>query len=182
MAKQSEEALNESKIFKKYLDLLPTKNKYALFYNNRKKETNENLLKTANVNIGDGKYDYRDKLNFCLEWDDPRTVNIVTKFTNMCVVENDKLKLQDISRAFLRKLFVIIETWWTRNIMYVPDLLRLFDERINRLNKNKSLQKNLRDLRDILVKMPLANNSHEGIKTLSIPLTWIELLQKEKEK
>lgn len=180
MAKQSVEALSESKIFKKYLDSSPTKNKYALFYSTRKKGTNESLLKIANANIRDGKNDYRDKLNYCLEWSDRQTLEIVSKFKEMCTIENNKLKLHDISRAFLRKLFGVLEVWWTRNIMYVPDLLRLFDERINKLNRQPSLQGNLRDLRDMLVQMPLTSNSNEGIKTLSIPLTWIELLLRDK--
>lgn len=180
MAKQSVEALSESKIFKKYLDPSPTKNKYALFYSTRKKGTNETLLKIANANIRDGKNDYRDKLNYCLEWSDKQTLEIVSKFKEMCTIDNNKLKLHDISRAFLRKLFGVLEVWWTRNIMYVPDLLRLFDERINKLNRQPILQGNLRDLRDMLVQMPLTSNSNEGIKTLSIPLTWIELLLRDK--
>lgn len=180
MAKLSKDALNESKNFKKYLDPLPTKNKFALFYSIRKKDINESLLKIANDNIKNGKHDYRDKLNFCLEWSDQQTLKIVSKFKEMCRVENNKLKLHDISRAFLRKLFGVLEVWWTRNIMYVPDLIRLFDERINKLNRQQTLQNNLRDLRDMFVKMPLTNNSNEGIKTLSIPLTWIELLLRDK--
>lgn len=180
MAKQSAEALNESKSFKKYLDFLPTKNKFALFYKYSRKERNEALLHIANTNINNGKHDYRDKLNYCTAWDDNLTIDIVTKFQKMCIEENNRMKLQVISRAFFRKLFAVIEVWWTRNIMYVPDLLRLFDERINRLNKNQNFQNNLRNLRDLLVQMPLKKNSHEGIKSLSIPLTWIELLIRDK--
>jgi CRISPR-associated protein Csm1 len=180
IAKQSASALNESKYSKKYLEYMPRKNKFAVFFKYSKKERNDALLHLANTNILNGKHDYRDKLEYCIEWSDNNTLSIVSKFKEMCIVENNRLKLQGISKAFFRKLFGILEVWWTRNIMYVPDLLRLFDERINKLNKNKNVQENLRDLRDMLVKMPLANNSHEGIKSLSIPLTWIELLLRDK--
>ncbi|MHB8338427.1 MAG: type III-A CRISPR-associated protein Cas10/Csm1 [Ignavibacteriaceae bacterium] len=182
MAKQSAEALNESKSFKYFYDIKPTKNKYSLFYKSSKKHKSLELNYIAIQNLRNEKEDSLDKLYSSLGWDDDSILKIISQFKEMCVVDKDRLILQGISNSFIRKLFRVLETWWGRNIFYVPDLLRLFNERINKISTTTPLKYNLANFRDMLIKMPLQNNPHRAIRTLLIPLTWIELLQREKGK
>jgi len=180
MAKQSEEALNESKKFKLWKDYRPAKNCFTLFYKASKKHKSKELNESANKLLKEKKFGIHDSLNNSLGWNDDTILKIVSEFNKTCVIEKNKLILKGISRTFLHKLFSIVKVWWTRNIIYVPDLLRLFDEKINKLENKSTTKQILINIRDLLIRMPLQKNAHKAIRTLLIPLTWIELLQREK--
>ena len=180
MAKQSSEALNESKNFKLWHDYKPAKNCFSLFYKASKKHKSKELNESASRLLKENRFGVHDGLNNSLEWNDDSIIKIVSEFNKICVIEDNKLRLQGVSKTFLRKLFSIVKVWWTRNIIYVPDLLRLFDEKINKLDNKNTTKQILINLRDMIIRMPLQNNAHKAIRILLIPLTWIELLQREK--
>jgi len=180
MAKASSDAVSKSKKFKLFSEYLPRKNRFALFYNPvhyfKSKELNEKVRIDPNSNP--------DKLIYALKWDDNSVRIIMENLVNLCKYEkdNNRLKLEYLSRGFLIKLFTLAKVWWENGILYVPQF-RYILEKVKRNVKDADKQRvnlHIDNLSKELIKQPYTSDKQTSIRLVKIPLTWIDLLQRNK--
>ncbi len=183
MAKFSKEALEDAKTFKYSKEDKSQKNKVCLFYSPIYKYKSNNLNIEAKKNIENKQVDYYDKFVYALKWNEDNMFLVIKSLLDFCEKQGDKMVLKDVSKGLIYKLFSLTETWWVKNSLYVPHLFYILDRFDNTSSdlENSKIKK----LRDLIVKMPLTNKQpaekrHEVIKYLKIPLTWFELLLRNK--
>ena len=110
-------------------------------------------------------------------------LDIIQKFVDFCTEEDGRLELQNISRCFLYKLFRLAEVWWEQEVLYVPQYIYLIERIRKSLNikpENEEQAKQFDALKDLIIKRPLLGNRHKAVRSLKIPLTWIDLYQRRK--
>ena len=180
MAKSSEEALAEAKGFQLSSEDAPMKNRVALFYSPYDKHKSETMNEQAARDAKGGKYNYENKLIYAIEWHNPVTLGLVKDFVALSEVRDDRIQLKNISRGFIYKLFRLVEVWWQKNTLYVPEFIYL----IERIRKKVGAEDtdHFRHLMETVFTFPVKDNpkNHETIRMLRIPLTWFELLQRSK--
>ena len=171
MASVSGEAEHAAKTFKGRLEEKVAKNKIALFYTPYLKQTNEKL------NTEKGKSIYWDKVHYALNWSNRFPLEIVEKLVELGEVNDDKFKLS-ISHSLIYKLFSLAEVWWQRDTMYIPEFMYI----MNRFKKSKDVEyrTKIENLEEKIFKFPVKGNSqkHDPIRSMRIPLTWVDLLQR----
>ena len=178
MARLSGEAEREAKKFKLEDELKPVKNKYAIFYTPYYRHKASLLNDTAKRHLREDATDFTDKLMYAIQWEDKTSIDLVRKFVSFCDRKEGRLDFKDVSKGFLYKLFHIAEVWWERKTLYVPQFIYLIERMSESLgDKHKT---NVMDIRDQIIKMPIKDSKHRTIRFIKIPLTWIELLQRNK--
>ncbi|GAX62164.1 CRISPR-associated RAMP protein [Candidatus Scalindua japonica] len=178
MAKLSGEAENESKSFLLSNEIVPSKNKVAIFFSQYYRHMGQQLNIQATNDLRNGIQNFQDKIVHAIPWHDTTTIEIVEKFVPLCKKEDNRLELQGISSGFVYKLFKIADIWWGENTLYVPNVIYLFSRILHNGNPDFNVQ--VTELQNMLITLPAKNNKHKTIRSIKIPLTWIELLQRGK--
>lgn len=177
MAKMSEEALDTAKAYVLAGENEPRKNRFALFYAPQDRHKSETLNSKAAEDAAAGKSVHENKLMYALDWHHPITHELLSILVSLSEVVEDKIRLQGLSRGFMYKLFNLLEVWWSRGTMYVPEFVYL----VERIRKKMDAE-DFDRLSNIIFNFPVKDNpqNHRTIKMLKTPLTWFELLQRSK--
>ncbi|MBF0555780.1 MAG: hypothetical protein HQK96_14730, partial [Nitrospirae bacterium] len=181
IAKHSKEAEEEAKSFKYNLEAKAQKNKICLFYSPSYKYKNNELNIIAANNIRANQKDNHDKFVYALNWNEDKMFKIMNILISLCEKQVDKIVINNISRALVYKLFSLAETWWYKNSLYVPHLYYTI-ERLGKISQNGTENKAelIHQLRDLIIMLPLSEHEHNAIKYFKIPLTWFDLLLRNK--
>ncbi len=152
------------------------KSNIAPFYNPAIKFRNDQI----NIQLRDEGSSERNKIKYVINWSDEDLLNLVNCLKKLSEVEKDqfgfvnRLKPRYISHAFLYKLFTVAERWQSEGAMYIPSLEYVMGNIKHKLQDKDKPYYN--DLRDLLIAKP----NHKNIRQFDIPLTWIELLYRDK--
>ncbi len=172
MARLSGEALIQAKTFKLKSEPEPSKNKFSLFYSGSFKRISNQLNEQAKIT------GIPDKFIYAVSWDNEIT-DLVKDLIGLCNRTNGKIELKHISHGFLNRLFNVIEVWWTKDTLYIPELYYIM-KKIYKGSEDETAFNKLKNIQDRLIKAPFQKMDHNAIKSLKIPLTWFELLLRSK--
>jgi CRISPR-associated protein Csm1 len=179
MAKLSGEAEKEAKDFKFENESESRKNKITLFYTPFYKEKSISLNEKARSDIQKSQYNYMNKLIYALNWKDRTSQDIVENIIFFSGKKETSLELKYLSRSLLYKLFHLAEVWWERNTLYVPEFIYIMG-RIMKKHSDEGYKAKVQELQHQIIKMPVTNNRHNTIRFIKIPITWIDLLLRNK--